>query len=87
VLTRCKKHIARVAKKMNATIIRRLGTKTLKRNTILEGRGRLHVNKISGGRNSLGPKVRWDGGSNHKSMSSLRNMMMLALSNPILNDH
>jgi hypothetical protein len=84
VLTRCKKHIAHIAKKTKAGVIGRLATKTLKKNTTLKGRRRLNVNQISGSRNNLSPKVRWNRGGNHKIMSSLKQMTMLTLSNPIL---
>jgi hypothetical protein len=79
-----KKHIEHTIKKSKATVIRHLATKMLKRNTTLKGRVRLNVKQISCGRNIFAPKVRWDGGSNHKSMSCLKNMTMLTLSNPIL---
>jgi hypothetical protein len=69
---RSKKHIAHTAKKTKEGVIRRHATKMLKRNTTLKGRRRLNINQISGGRNNLSSKVRWDGGSNHKSMSSLK---------------
>jgi hypothetical protein len=81
---RCKKHIAHTAKKTKAGVVGRLATKTLKRNTNLKGQRRLNVNQISSSRNSISPKVRWNRGGNHKSMSSLKKMMMLVLSNPIL---
>jgi hypothetical protein len=58
------------AKKTTAGVIRRLATKTLKRNITLKGRRRLNVNQISDNRNSLSPKVRWNRGGNHKSMST-----------------
>jgi hypothetical protein len=44
----------------------------------------LDVNQISGSRNSLSPKARWNRGGNHKSTSSLKQMTMLTLSNLIL---
>jgi hypothetical protein len=84
MLTRCKKHIAYTAKKMKTEVIGRLAIKTLKMNTTLKGRRRMNVNQISGSRNSLSLKVRWNRGDNHKSTSNLKQMMMLALSNPIL---
>jgi hypothetical protein len=65
-------------------VIGRLAIKTLKRNTTLKGRRRLNVNQISSSRNSLSSKVRWNKGGNHKSTSSLKKIMMLAFSNPIL---
>jgi hypothetical protein len=69
---------------MKAGVIGRLATKIFKRNTTLKRRRRLNVNQISGGRNSLSAKVRCNRGSNHKSMSSLKDKTMLALSNLIL---
>jgi hypothetical protein len=69
---------------MKAGVIRRLATKTLKRNTTLKDRRRLNVNQISSNKNNPNPKVRWNRGGNHKSTSSLKKMTMLALSNPIL---
>jgi hypothetical protein len=45
---------------------------------------KLNVNQISGSGNSFGSKVRSNDGSKHKSTSSLKNMTMLVLSNPIL---
>jgi hypothetical protein len=69
---------------MKAGVIERLTKKTLKRNTTLKGRRRLNVNQISSSRNSLSPKVRWNRGGNHKSTSSLKKMLMLALNNPIM---
>jgi hypothetical protein len=69
---------------MKAGVIGRLATKTLKKNTTLKGRIRLNINQISDSRNNLSPKVRWNIGGNHKSTSSLKQMMMLALSNLIL---
>jgi hypothetical protein len=57
---RCKKHIAHTTKKMKAGIIKRLATKTLKRNTTPQGQRRLNVNQISDSRNILIPKVRWN---------------------------
>jgi hypothetical protein len=69
---------------MKAGVIRRLATKTLKRNITLKDQRKLNVNQISSNRNSLGLKVRWNRGGNHKSTSSLKKMMMLKLMNPIL---
>jgi hypothetical protein len=84
VLTRCKKHIAHTTKKMKAGVIRRLATKTLKRNTTLKGQRRMNVNQISDSRNNLSLKVRWNRVGNHKSMNSLKQMTILVLNNPIL---
>jgi hypothetical protein len=52
--------IGHLATKMKAGVIGCLATKMLKRNTILKGRRRLNVNQISGSKNSLSPKVRWN---------------------------
>jgi hypothetical protein len=81
---RCKKHIAHTTKKTKAGVIGRLATKALKRNTTLKGPRMLNVNQISGSKKRLSPKVRWNRGGNHKSTSSLKQMTMLVLSNPIL---
>jgi hypothetical protein len=69
---RRKKHIAHTAKKMKTRVIKRLATKTLKRNTTLKDRRRLNINQISGSRNNPSPKVRWNRGGNHKSTGSLK---------------
>jgi hypothetical protein len=64
-------------------MVRRLTTKTLKRNPTLKSGRRLNVNQIICCRNSLSPKMWGNRGSAHKSTSSLK-MTMLALSNTIL---
>jgi hypothetical protein len=53
-------HSTHTVKKTKAGVIGRLATKTLKRNTTLKGRRKLNVNQISGSRNRLNPKVRWN---------------------------
>jgi hypothetical protein len=67
---------------MKSGVIRRLATKTLKRNTTPKDRRRLNINQISGSRNSLSPKVRWIRGGNYKSTSSLKQMAMLSAQQP-----
>jgi hypothetical protein len=84
VRSRGARSTSHTAKKTNAGAIEHLATKTLKMNTTLKGRRRLNVNQISGSRNRLSPKVRCNRGDNHKSTTSLKQMTMLALSNPIL---
>jgi hypothetical protein len=72
VLMRCKKNIAHTTKTMKARVI------------MLNDRGRMNANQISDGGNTVDPKVRWDGIIKHKNTSSLKNMVMPRLSNPIL---
>ena len=83
-LTRCKQDITS-ATKNSKMIIARWSTKKNFTKTFSRQCGRrLSIYEISSGRNSLTPKMRRNKWGNQKGTSSLNEMAMLALSNPIL---
>lgn len=57
---------------------------TLYRTDTLKSSRRLHIDKICSCRNSLSPELWWNMRGKEKSAGSLNQMMIFALSNPIL---
>ena len=83
-LTRRKKNVADTTKTTEMGIGMRRTEKTLVGRRALKSRGGLSINQKDSHRDSLSPKMRSEISGNEKSLSCLKNMVMLTLSNTIL---
>ena len=84
LLPRGEQNKTATAKHTKMIIARRGAMKTLTRAAIMKMRGRLEVNEINSGADSISPEVRQKGGPKKKSTSRLQDVTVLALNDPVL---